>query len=176
MAFKIALVGEPILASKAVAVSDFADESLTQFISELKETLVNANGVGIAAPQVFDPRAILIIASKANARYPDAPNMPPLVMINPEIIEQSQTENEHWEGCLSVPGLRGFIRRADWVTVKYQNEAGHAQTIRLEGFVARIFLHEYDHLIGQTWLDHINSSTQVMAESLWYEKFANVYK
>ncbi|MCU4674889.1 peptide deformylase [Catenovulum sp. 2E275] len=169
MTFKIAQVGEAVLQQTAEQVSVF-DTDLLNFINELKTTLIEANGVGIAAPQVFDSRAILIIASKPNVRYPNAPDMPPLAMINPKVEAQSKEQNQAWEGCLSVPGLRGFISRSNWVKVSYQNQIGEQQVIELEGFVARIFLHEYDHLIGQTWLDHITSSKQVISEALWYQK------
>ncbi len=171
MSLKIAQVGEAILQTPAIQVTEFHAE-LKTFVADLKDTLVQASGVGIAAPQVFDPRAVLIIASKPNKRYPDAPDMEPLVMINPSILSQSETTNQAWEGCLSVPGLRGLITRSNQVEVAYYDIDGNPQRIELSGFVARIFLHEYDHLIGQTWLDHISSSNQVMAESLWLQNYA----
>lgn len=170
---KIAQLGEQILRTPARQVerAEFGEASLTSFIDELLVTMLEANGIGIAAPQVFDPRAIMIIASRPNPRYPDAPDMQPLVMVNPAIQQISDNKVWEWEGCLSVPGLRGRIERPDSVDVAYLDKEGQAQDIQLTGFVARIFLHEFDHLIGKTWLDHITSTENIMAHDVWMTKF-----
>jgi len=170
---KIAQVGEEILRTPARQVEqlEFGQASLLTFIDELLGTMLEANGIGIAAPQVFDPRAIMIIASRPNPRYPDAPDMQPLVMLNPVITQTSDIKVWEWEGCLSVPGLRGRIERSYSVDVAYVDRSGKTQLIQLEGFIARIFLHEYDHLIGKTWLDHITSTENIMANDVWVAKF-----
>ena len=170
---KIAQVGEEILRTPARQVEqlEFGQASLLTFIDELLGTMLEANGIGIAAPQVFDPRAIMIIASRPNPRYPDAPDMQPLVMVNPEIKYSSENKDWEWEGCLSVPGLRGRIERSNSVEVTYLDTEGKTQNIKLEGFVARIFLHEFDHLIGKTWLDHIADTENIMANDVWVAKF-----
>lgn len=166
---KIAQIGEDILRKPARKVSDdeFSQAELGLFADDLLSTLLEANGVGIAAPQVFDPRAMMFIASRPNARYPKAPQMQPLLLINPSIQSQSTDLVEEWEGCLSVPGLRGKIARPDWVEVHYQDIQGNQRQQRFEGFVARVFLHEFDHLIGKTWLDHISDSKHIMANEVW---------
>ena len=171
---EIAQVGEAVLRTPArqVRADEFSRPEFKHFVQALLETMLGAKGIGIAAPQVFDPRAIMIIASRANARYPDAPEMAPLLLINPQILAQSSNQVWHWEGCLSVPGLRGRIERPDWVEVQFQSAEAELLTRRFEGFVARIFLHEYDHLIGKTWLDHIDSTENVMAESVWLKALA----
>ena len=171
---KIAQVGEEILRTPArqVEQAEFVHESLMTFIDKLLTTMLAANGIGIAVPQVFDPRAIMIIASRPNPRYPDAPDMQPLVLVNPMITQRSEKKVWEWEGCLSVPGLRGRIERPDGVDVAYLDTQGKAKNITLEGFVARIFLHEYDHLIGKTWLDHITSTENIMSNDVWMKKFA----
>ena len=171
---KIAQVGEKVLRSHARQVEqvEFAQPSLITFIDELLATMLEAQGIGIAAPQVFDPRAIMIVASRPNPRYPDAPDMQPLVLINPVIKQSSENKVWEWEGCLSVPGLRGRIERQDVVDAMYVDKQGKAQSIILEGFVARIFLHEFDHLIGKTWLDHITSTDNIMANDVWMAKYA----
>lgn len=171
---KIAQVGEEILRipARQVGEAEFGTEALQTFIDDLLATMLEANGIGIAAPQVFDPRAIMIIASRPNPRYPDAPDMQPLVMINPMIQQMSDNKVWEWEGCLSVPGLRGRIERSDSVAVVYLDTEGKEQSIKLEGFVARIFLHEFDHLIGKTWLDHISRTENIMANDVWMAKFA----
>lgn len=171
---EIAQVGELVLKTPArqVAAEEFAAPQFQQFLADLRDTMLEAKGIGIAAPQVFDPRAIMIIASRTNSRYPDAPEMAPLILLNPQILAQSTSQVWHWEGCLSVPGLRGRIERPDWVEVQFQSEKGAVNTRRFEGFVARIFLHEYDHLIGKTWLDHIDSTDNIMAENVWLKEMA----
>tara|TARA_R110001592_G_scaffold206202_1_gene456960 strand:+ start:2080 stop:2640 length:561 start_codon:yes stop_codon:yes gene_type:complete len=173
---KIAQVGEPILRSMAKPVTDseINNAALQTFIDDLMQTMQVANGVGIAAPQVFDERAVMIIASRPSHRYPDAPNMAPLVLINPKVIQSANETVKDWEGCLSVPGLRGYIRRAQWVDIEYQTREAERVTLRLDGFVARIFLHEYDHLIGKTWLDHVEVNTDIMAESVWRRVIAGI--
>tara|TARA_R110002153_G_scaffold274165_1_gene447410 strand:+ start:396 stop:1004 length:609 start_codon:yes stop_codon:yes gene_type:complete len=170
---KIAQVGEEILRTPARQVerAEFGQGSLTLFIDELLGTMLEENGIGIAAPQVFDPRAIMIIASRPNPRYPDAPDMSPLAMVNPVIKHSGDNKVWEWEGCLSVPGLRGRIERPDSVDVVYLDIEGKTQNIKLEGFVARIFLHEFDHLIGKTWLDHIADTENIMANDVWVAKF-----
>ena len=171
---KIAQVGEKVLRSHARQVEqvEFAQPSLITFIDELLATMLEAQGIGIAAPQVFDPRAIMIVASRPNPRYPDAPDMQPLVLINPVIKQSSENKVWEWEGCLSVPGLRGCIERPDSIDVAYLDREGQGQNIKLEGFVARIFLHEFDHLIGKTWLDHITHTENIMANDVWVAKFS----
>lgn len=172
---QIALIGEAVLRQPArqVAPGEFNPPQWQQFIDDLLRTMLTANGIGIAAPQVFDNRAVMIIASRPSPRYPNAPQMQPLVLINPMITASSETQDWHWEGCLSVPGLRGRIERPVWVDVDYQSADGQAQKEKFEGFVARIFQHEYDHLIGKTWLDHIQSSENIMAEAVWQREIAN---
>ena len=127
---QIAQVGEQVLRTPAQEVSaeELSTSQCQEFIRELKDTMVTAKGIGIAAPQVFDPRAIMIIASRPNARYPRAPQMAPLVLVNPTITQASEAKVKDWEGCLSVPGLRGMIERSEWVEVEYLDVNGKAHT------------------------------------------------
>lgn len=119
----IAQLGEKVLKSHALAVVEF-DDNLQEFVDRLTAKMQEAGGIGIAAPQVFCSRQIMIIASRPNKRYPNAPDMSPLLMINPQITGQSQYQESDWEGCLSVPGIRGQVPRADWVEVRWQNLLG----------------------------------------------------
>ena len=170
----IAKVGEDVLQQPARRVEEieFDSTELHSFVNSLLCTMLDANGVGIAAPQVFDSRMIAYIASKPNARYPDAPTMEPLLIINPQVIAESKIMIKDWEGCLSVPGLRGCIQRPSWVEFSYQDISGCCLQKRLEGFAARIFWHEYDHLIGKTWLDRVESEDNKISDEQWREKFA----
>lgn len=166
---KIAQIGEVILRTPArmVQSEEFNRAELQIFAEDMLNTMLEANGIGIAAPQVFDARAMMIIASRPNVRYPNAPQMDPLMLVNPKILSQSENKVWEWEGCLSVPALRGKIERADWIEISYQQLDGQDKVCRFDGFLARVFLHEYDHLIGLTWLDHIQSATHIMANDVW---------
>lgn len=170
---KIAKLGESVLRQMAQPVTDFSDPALQRFVSALQVKMVDAGGVGIAAPQVFCSRQIMIIASRPNKRYPDAPNMEPLVLINPSFIAQSQTFESGWEGCLSVPGLRGQVARADWVEVFHYDVQGIKHRRRFDGFLARIFLHEYDHLIGRTWLDSVTDNKEIVSDEVYLRQLAS---
>lgn len=170
--FDIAKLGEPVLRLMAQPVTDFGDPALATFIANMQASMTDAGGVGIAAPQVFCSRQIMIIASRPNKRYPNAPEMAPLVMLNPSIISQSPQTETGWEGCLSVPGLRGLVARPDWAEVAFCDVTGTQQQRRFEGFVARIFLHEYDHLIGRTWLDSVVSNQDIVSNEVYLRDMA----
>ncbi|QXN24197.1 peptide deformylase [Shewanella putrefaciens] len=148
----IALVGEAILKQQADEVRDF-DEKLSHLASQMVASMVEAKGVGIAAPQVHSPLALFIMASRPNERYPDAPLMDPVVVVNPQILSASADLVSGEEGCLSVPGQRFSIWRHQTIVVRYQDLAGHWQQTELTGFIARIFQHEFDHLQGITLLE-----------------------
>jgi peptide deformylase len=162
--FTIAQIGEPILRQSALPVDDFGCNQLHEFIDKLLNSMINAGGVGIAAPQVFNPSQIMIIASKPNARYPNAPQMEPLVMLNPQIERLYGNLVNDWEGCLSVPGIRGYVERHDCVDVLYQDSNGERHHVKFSGFVARIFQHEHDHLVGLTFVDRVKTNRHLVAE------------
>ena len=108
---QIALLGHPVLRATATPVALPASDAIRALIDDMGETLRDANGVGIAAPQIYESVAIFIVASRPNPRYPDAPLMEPEVVINPAIIERSPELDKDWEGCLSIPGIRGYVPR-----------------------------------------------------------------
>ena len=99
-------------------------------------------GIGIAAPQIHHSDRIFIMCSKPNARYPDAPLMAPTAIINPEILHGSSDKVKGWEGCLSVPSMRGLVPRHTEITVRYFDQQANEQQKELTGFIARIFQHE----------------------------------
>lgn len=162
----IAQLGEFVLKQNAEPVDNFDSPELTRFVDELLAAMLKAQGIGIAAPQVFCPRQIMIIASKPNARYPEAPNMAPLVLINPQITSLYGDVSSDWEGCLSVPGIRGYVPRHEHVDITYQDCHGKRFDKTFSGFVGRIFQHEYDHLIGKTFVDRVTTPAHLIAESL----------
>lgn len=150
------LVGDPLLRQRAQQVRELGDPSLQALIADLLQTCETAHGVGIAAPQVGESLQVVIVASRPNPRYPDAPWMEPLVLINPVLGDRSDDLLLGEEGCLSVPGQRGLVRRHRAVEVQYLDAQGAAHQRWLEGFPARIVQHELDHLTGTLFIDHLD--------------------
>ncbi len=153
----IAQLGNPILRQRAQEIAEITDPTLQELIDSLIAKTMEASGVGIAAPQVSQSVRLFIVASHPNPRYPHAPTMEPIAMINPRILCHSQEMIKDWEGCLSVPGVRGLVPRYQWVEVEYFDRFGHLQHQTLTDFVARIFQHELDHLNGLVFLDRVES-------------------
>ena len=154
----IAQLGNPILRTAAKVVQDITDPKISQLIDSLIATAVANNGVGIAAPQVSQSLRLFIVASRPNIRYPHAPTMQPTAMINPKMISHSEEKVKDWEGCLSVPGLRGLVPRYQTIEVEYFTREGILERKVLTDFVARIFQHELDHLDGIVFLDRLESN------------------
>jgi peptide deformylase len=161
---QIAQLGHPVLRAPVAPVIFPASDSMRSLVADMLETMRDANGVGIAAPQVFESVAIFIVASRPNPRYPNAPVMEPEVVINPEIIERSPEIVKDWEGCLSIPGLRGEVPRDRHIVARYQTIDGEVVERSFSDFVARIFQHEDDHLHGIVFLDRLESTRDVITE------------
>lgn len=166
-------LGNPILRHQAEQVENIKDESIQRLIDELMVTVLQADGVGIAAPQVARSHRLFIMASRPNPRYPKAPRMKPTAIINPKITAHSQETVKGWEGCLSVPGIRGFVPRYQGIEVEYSDRNGELQKLELTDFVARIFQHEYDHLEGKVFLDRVESTLDLMTEAE-YQKLMGI--
>lgn len=154
----VAQRGAGILTLKAatVANSEFNSDWLTALASAMQATMLARNGVGIAAPQVYVSKRVIIVASRANLRYPDAPDMPAVVMVNPEILEKSDNTILGEEGCLSVPDERGMVARAEMVKVRYFTLEGEPIETVFHGFPARIVQHEIDHLDGVLFVERLD--------------------
>ena len=163
-------LGNPRLREKAQLIHDVQDPNLQALIDQLIASAQSSNGVGIAAPQMGYSQRLFIVASRPNARYPDAPEMEPTAMINPTIVDRSPDLVKGWEGCLSVPGIRGLVPRSSWIRVAYTDRDGQAQIQDLTGFVARIFQHEYDHLEGLVFLDRVESTQDLMTEQEYQQR------
>lgn len=157
-------LGNSILRQKATEVEDIQDETIQKLIEDLMATVSEANGVGIAAPQVAQSYRVMIVASRPNPRYPHAPHMEPTAMINPRIIAHSSTMIKDWEGCLSIPGIRGLVPRYEAIEVEYTDRNGKIQRQLLTNFVARIFQHEYDHFDGIVFLDRLESNLDIVTD------------
>lgn len=154
---KVARLGHPVLRQKSKDVSkDWwrAPES-KQFIQDLVETMREYQGVGLAAPQVHRAIRVAVVEPTPNDRYPDAPQSALHVLINPKILVRGKEEESDWEGCLSVPDLRGRVPRAALIEVSAMDESGKERTIKADGFLARALQHELDHLDGKVYLDRM---------------------
>ena len=161
---EITELGNPVLWERAKEVPNVSDPGVQALIDDLIETAYHANGVGIAAPQVGRTERIFIISSRPNVRYPDAPDMEPTAIINPEIVSKSEETVKDWEGCLSIPGIRGFVPRAKTLRARYLTRDGKTEESEFEDFIARVFQHELDHLDGVLFLDRVDSTRDVVTE------------
>jgi peptide deformylase len=139
----------------------FDSVHLAQLLRDLQDTMIAADGAGLAAPQIGEDWQVVIFGSDSpNPRYPDAPVVPRTVLINPVITPLSDLEEEGWEGCLSVPGLRGVVPR--WASIRYQgvDENGQAIDRTVDGFHARVVQHECDHLWGNLYPMRVRDFTR----------------
>jgi len=161
---QIAQLGQPVLREMAVRVVDPRDQAVQSLIDDLLVTVADANGVGIAAPQVFEPLSLFIVASRPNPRYPLAPEMEPTAMINPEILWVSDEKESGWEGCLSIPGLRGLVPRQRRIGVRYLTRTGEPREEEFGDFLARVFQHEFDHVQGVVFIDRVESTRELVTE------------
>lgn len=167
---QIAQLGNPILRQQAQLVNNVRDERIQQVIDALIVTAAASNGVGIAAPQVSESYRLFIVASRPNARYPNAPLIEPTAMINPRIIAHSTEKVKGWEGCLSIPGIRGLVPRYQAIEVEYITRDGQLHQQQFTDFAARIFQHEYDHLDGIVFLDRVESTQDLMTEQEYQQR------
>lgn len=170
---EIAQLGNPILRQLAQPIDNVHDEQIQKLIEALKAKAVAANGVGIAAPQVSQSCRLFIVASRPNPRYPNAPRMTPTAMINPQLVAHSDERVKDWEGCLSIPGIRGLVPRYQAIEVEYTNQQGKPQRQQFTDFVARIVQHEYDHLNGIVFLDRVESTQDLISEQDYQQRIGN---
>ena len=145
-------MGDARLLRMAQKVTDFDSDELHLLITDMLDTMRAANGAGLAAPQIgVDLQLVVFGSFERNPRYPDRPVVQPTVLINPTITPLSEAEESDWEGCLSVPGLRGMVPR--WAHVRYTgfDQYGDAIDRTVDGFHARVVQHECDHLWGKLY-------------------------
>lgn len=179
---KIAKMGHPVLRRPADPVADPADPAVHGLIQDMYETMLDANGAGIAAPQVHVPRRVVmfqITPARAELAGEDAESLPLTVLINPVVEPLGDEIVEDWEGCLSVPGLRGLVPRFERIRYAGSTPSGERIEREVDGFHARVVQHECDHLDGilypqrmtdlsmlvyDTEFRHIVAETQAMAD------------
>ena len=166
---QIAQLGNEVLRRQAQSIDDFNAPKFHNLIASMHTLMQEANGVGIAAPQLGESQQIVIIACRPTTRYPLAPVMEPIVMVNPSFTLIDASRQKDWEGCLSVPGVRALVPRYRAIQVSYQNPQGERQEIMLEDFPARVFQHEFDHLQGLVYLDRVENNQDIVAESEFFK-------
>lgn len=158
---KIATVGHPILrqVTRKVTREELKTPEMQRFIDDLVETMVDANGAGLAANQVYEPVQICAICIKDNPRYPYKPNYPLTILVNPELTVTLEETFMNYEGCLSVPNLRGEVPRHLGVRVKAWDRHGADLDFEVKGVTSGTFQHETDHLFGKLFLDRVLDTT-----------------
>ncbi len=157
---KILKMGDPRLLRVAQPVEDIHDPALKAIVADMYETMYAANGVGLAAPQVGVDLRLMIFGFEASPRYPDEPPVPVTTLINPWLEVLGDETEDGWEGCLSVPGMRGLVPRATHICYGGVLEGGEILAREAQGFHARVFQHEFDHLNGVLYPQRITDMTK----------------
>jgi len=164
---QIIKMGNPLLREVA---DEFTPEEIKSaetkiLLEDMWDSLTAVGGIGLAAPQIGISKQLTVIKlSEESDRYPDMEDTEAFVIFNPKITVLDETEQGFWEGCLSVPGLRGFVERPRSIRVDYLDENAESMYIEVEDFLATVFQHELDHLIGKLYVDRMKDITTLMFE------------
>lgn len=158
---EILKMGDPRLLRVAPPVAAFNTPELHALVQDMKDTMAAANGAGLAAPQIGVDLQLVVFGFERNQRYPDEPPVPMTVLINPQITPLDDARVDGWEGCLSVPGMRGLVPR--WARVRYTgfDLQGQPITREVDGFHARVVQHECDHLVGRLYPTRMTDLTRL---------------
>jgi peptide deformylase len=157
-------IGDPVLRESAAAMDPEAlsTPDFARLVDDMVETMHAEGGIGIAAPQIGESVRVAVIAiDPASSRYPGMVGFPLTLFVNPRITVIDPTEQGFWEGCLSVPNLRGYVLRPRGVRVDFLDGDGHPRSIHAEGFLATVLQHELDHLDGVLFVDRIRDTTRL---------------
>ncbi|MDB4816042.1 peptide deformylase [Gammaproteobacteria bacterium] len=164
---QIIKMGNPLLREVA---DEFTPEEIKSaetkiLLEDMWDSLTAVGGIGLAAPQIGISKQLTVIKlSEESDRYPDMEDTEAFVIFNPKITVLDETEQGFWEGCLSVPGLRGFVERPRSIRVDYLDENAESMYVEVEDFLATVFQHELDHLIGKLYVDRMKDITTLMFE------------
>jgi peptide deformylase len=164
---EIVRMGHPVLreVARPLAEDEIQSPGIAQLVEDMTETLHAAGGIGLAAPQVNRSIQLAIVEiAEIPGRYGDLPPSPLTVYINPTITVLSPDAEGFWEGCLSVPGLRGYVERPQHIQVDFLDLQGEPNRMVLEGFLATVFQHELDHLQGKLYIDRMKDMRQLSFE------------
>jgi peptide deformylase len=157
-------MGHPVLREmcRDLTEVEIRSEQYRRLVSDMRETMREYGGVGIAAPQVHEPVRIALVEFEAdNTRYEVARPQPLVVLFNARVTVLDETPSGSWEGCLSLPGLRGYVERPSKVRVDYLDENAVPRTVTAEGFLATVCQHELDHLDGVLYVDRIRDHSKL---------------
>jgi peptide deformylase len=155
-------MGHPVLrqAASPYPLTDIGSLDFKTLVANMRDTLHASGGIGLAGPQVNIPYQIAIIEIEdSGSRYGDIPTLPFSVYINPVLTVIDPQTAGYWEGCLSIPGMMGFVERSQHIRVDYIDEQGAQQSMTLQGFLATVFQHEFDHLWGHLYVDRLKDPT-----------------
>ncbi len=161
---KVIRMGHPTLRELAspVDLKTLKSDDFKELLIDMYDTMKAEGGIGIAAPQINVPLQVTLIElPENNERYGDMSGTPLMIIINPKMTYLTDEKQGFWEGCLSVPGLRGFVERPKKIQVDYVNEHGEEKNLVVEDFLATVFQHELDHLFGKLYIDRITDTTKI---------------
>lgn len=157
---KLCRMGHPVLRQKGreLARQEILSPWFQDLLNEMDTIMQEHNGIGIAAPQIGESVQVAIVhVPQDSERYPGVEESERIVMINPELNVIGKEAAGYWEGCLSIPGLRGFVERPQDIEVRFLDEHAQEQCVRATGFLATVFQHEFDHLHGVLYVDKLKS-------------------
>jgi len=166
---KVARLGHPVLRKVAeqVPLAELRSPRIQSFIDDMVETMREYNGAGLAATQVHTLKQVAVIEVLENPRYPGAPSIPLTVIVNPQVTPLTQEMEEDWEGCLSIPDLRGKVPRYTAVTLQALDRHGEPMNLTAKDFFARVIQHETDHLNGIVYLDRMKNFATLTHLAEW---------
>ncbi len=173
---KVARLGHPVLREKALPVDVAALRSpqVQRLIDDMIETMREYDGAGLAANQVHCLQQIAVIEVQANPRYPDAPHVPLTILVNPAVTPLGQEREDGWEGCLSVPDMRGVVPRYTAVRLECLDRAGQRVDLVAKDFFARVIQHESDHLNGIVYLDRMRDLATLSHLAEWQKHWLGI--
>jgi peptide deformylase len=160
---KVARLGHPVLRKIAapLSITEIQSAPIQRLIDDMIETMKEYNGVGLAADQVHESKQIAVLEVADNPRYPEKPPVPLTVLINPQVTPLAEETDEDWEGCLSIPDLRGKVPRFRSIRVQALDRSGRELNFTAQDFHARVIQHEWDHLNGKVYLDRMRDLTSL---------------
>ena len=172
MILPIVAYGDPVLRKVGKEI-DKDYPQLDKLIADMRETMYNANGLGLAAPQIGISKQLAVIKLESDSeRYENLNDSEEFIIFNPILTYLNEEKQGFWEGCLSVPGLRGYVERPKKIKVNYLDEKASEKEIIVEDFLATVFQHELDHLFGYLYVDRLESTKHLVFE----EELANIAK
>lgn len=164
-------IGHPLLLKSAEAVTEFNTPELDALVRDMLDTMEKADGAGLAANQIGELKRVVVFGFDENPRYPDRDPLPITILVNPEIQPVGDVVAEDWEGCLSVPGMRGWVPRFNRIIYRAFDPEGQSIEVEAEGFHARVVQHECDHLDGVLYPQRIMDMTKFGYEEELFEKY-----